>query len=96
MSIERVKQLQARMEEKNEFKAGDVVQWKEGLKNRKWPEYGEKVLVSEVKQNPLFETMDESGSPSFGEPLDLVLARLDSDGELFHYHVDSRRFELVA
>lgn len=95
MSMKRIKELQAKMNEKVEIKAGDIVQWKDGLKNRRWPEYGEQVLVVEVKETPLYRTHNDSGLPSFGEPLDLVLARLDSDGDFLHYHVDSRRFELA-
>lgn len=96
MSIERIKQLQDRMNEKNHFKAGDLVRWKEGLRNRRFPDYGTPTLVAEVKPEPIFENLDDSGAPNFGEPLDLVLVNLDSDGDLVHYHFDSRRFELVA
>lgn len=96
MSMKRIKELQAKMNEKVEIKAGDVVQWKDGLKNRKWPEYGEHVLVAEVKATPLYESPSDSGCPSFGEPVDLVLAKLDSNGDiLHHHHLDSRRFELA-
>jgi len=93
MSIERLKQLQASMAVKHTFKPGDEVVWKEGLKNRRIPAYGERALVAEVRSTPLYQEDADSGTPDFGEPLDLVLAHLDRDGDLVHHHADSRRFE---
>ena len=37
-----------KLNEKNEFKVGDLVEWKEGMKNRNLPEYGEAVIITAV------------------------------------------------
>lgn len=93
MSIERLKELQQSMAVKHTFKPGDEVVWKAGLRNRRIPEYGERALVAELRDTPLYEQGADCGTSFFGEPLDFVLAHLDSDGDLIHHHVDSRRFE---
>ena len=40
-NIQMIKELADKMRDKHQFKAGDVVRWKDGLKNRRFPEYGE-------------------------------------------------------
>jgi len=38
---------------------------------------------------------NDSGSPYFREPLDIVLGFLNGDGDFITYHFDSRRFAPV-
>ena len=78
-----------------QFRPGDLVQWQPGLKDVKWPQYGEPVVVVECLDPPLMDTDRESGSPYFRSPLTLVLGLQRKDG--FHcWHFDGRRFERVA
>lgn len=85
-----------RYNEKHEFKSGDLVMWKPGLKNRKHPEEGAPVVVVEVLPAPVVidgsEVMD-SGTPLYREPLDIKLGSIDPRGDEFMvYHYDSHRF----
>jgi hypothetical protein len=79
--------------EAHEFKPGEFVTWKEGLKNRKRPEYGEPVVVVEVLDQFLTSDKFDSASSYFNEPLDIVLGMLNADDELITYHFDRRRFQ---
>lgn len=75
------------------FKAGDIVKWKEGLKNRRRPKINEPAIVIEYRPvADVFTDEKDAGTPYFREPLNLVLGLID-DGELYIYHFDGRRFE---
>jgi len=78
-----------------EIAVGDLVTWKRGLKNKKYPQEGQYAKVIELLSKPLVNDKEDSGSPYFGEKLDLVLAIIDEDGELLLYHYDKRRFQVV-
>lgn len=75
------------------FRAGQIVRWKPGLKNRRLPDDGQPAIVVEVLDTPILAREEESGSAYFREPLDIVLGILDSDGDFVMFHYDSRRFE---
>jgi hypothetical protein len=78
-----------------DFRPGQLVCWKPELKNRKFPSYGECGVVVSVLHEPMIDTGNDSGSPYFREPLDIVLGFVDGDGDFITYHVDSRRFAPV-
>lgn len=75
---------------------GDRVVWKDRLKNKTFPSYGQVCIVTRSLEKPVFDREKGAGSCYFNEPLDIALARIDSDGELVEYHFDSRRFRLAA
>jgi len=81
-----------------EIEEGDLVTWKKGLKNKKYPQEGQSAKVLKVRKGnseySLFNYREDSGSSYFGEPLDLVLALLDEEGDLLVYHYDKRRFRI--
>jgi hypothetical protein len=81
---------------RHEFRPGQLVCWKPELKNRKYPAYGECGVVVEVLPEPIMDGGNDSGSPFFREPLDIVLGFLDGDGDFITYHFDSRRFAPVV
>ncbi|WP_342750608.1 hypothetical protein OH491_16710 [Termitidicoccus mucosus] len=93
--IQRLKELNQSFWTKSEFKRGDIVSWKDGLKNRNSPEYDEPVIVVDVLAEPVFDLKDDSGSGYFREPLDLILALPRGDVEFTLFYYDSRRFKLV-
>lgn len=70
-----------------------LVTWKPGLQNKKRPVYNEPVIVIEKKQTVEYDMSDNSGSPYFKEPLDLVAGLLDEEGDFVMLHFDSRRFQ---
>ena len=84
-----------KLNEKNPgFKPGDIVDWKFGMKNKK--STGPFVVV-EVLEVPITDhNENDSGSPYFREPLDLVLGRFIGEGEFITFYYDSRRMELVG
>jgi hypothetical protein len=87
----------AALQIENHFEVGDVVRWKDGLKNKNIPAYGVPGVVVEVLAEPISNPEGSAGSTYFREPLDLVLGLyVESDGgedTISMYHFDSRRFE---
>jgi len=76
------------------LRSGMLATWKPGLKNRRFPRYGEPVVVVALLDTPIINPGDESGSPYFREPLDLLLGLVRGDDrEFLVYHADSRRFQ---
>ena len=74
------------------FAVGDAIEWKEGMKNVKLPNYGEPVVVVENLATPsMFKA--EHGTQYFAAREDIVVATM-KDGELCLYSMDSRRFKL--
>lgn len=80
----------------NGFQPGQIVRWKSGLKNRLLPDTGERAIVMEVLDPPVFDrTTDLHGSNLFREPLTLALGMHGTEGEFLVFHVDGRRFEVA-
>ena len=76
------------------FKAGQIVRWKRGLKNRKQPEYDQPAIVRMVLNPPIIDLFDgNTGSMYYREPLSLLIGTIDEYGDFFELHVDGRRFE---
>jgi len=80
--------------QKNSFKIGDIVQWKEGLKNKKRPQFGEPCIVIEVLDKAISDIQAPIASPYFAEKLDIKLGLLGDNEEFFTFHYDQNRFEL--
>lgn len=76
------------------FKIGDVVQWKEGLKNKKRPQYGEPCIVVEILDKPISDDEAPIASPYYAEKLDIKLGLLADNGEFFIFHFDKNRFDI--
>lgn len=93
-SIGRLKNCATRMRHVHLFKKGQLVQWKEGLKNRKTPAYGEPIIVVDVLKEPVYDCDSKnSASPFFYEPLTLIAGELAPNGDFVCFHYDGRRFE---
>lgn len=92
--ISRLNNFLDRLQTQYVFKPGDLVQWKEGLRNKSRPRYGEPVIVVDLLPKALRDKAENgSGSPYFQEPLQLVAADIDDDGDFVWWHYDARRFE---
>lgn len=76
------------------FTPGDLVTWKDGLRNKKKPAGGEPCIVFQHLETPVIDTENGSGSVYFREPLDLVVGFFDDDDDLVLVHCDSHRFEI--
>lgn len=77
----KLKQLTELYLSPNEFKPGDLVEWKPGLKNGRFPEYGEAVVVVEV--SPVRTSREDAGSQYYNAPADLRCGHIDSDEDRF-------------
>jgi len=78
------------------FKPGDLVMWKEGLRNKLSPLRGEPAIVLEVLESPLYDVNAPADSSAFLEPLDISLGVIKYEGDtgsLIVFHFDSRRFQ---
>lgn len=75
------------------LRPGMMAMWKPGMKNRRFPHYGDPAIVVEVLDPPILDHEDEAGSTYYRESLDLLLGILHKDGDFLVYHFDSRRFQ---
>ncbi|MCX7179409.1 MAG: hypothetical protein NTX56_11775 [Proteobacteria bacterium] len=80
----------------HQFKAGMVVMWKAGLKNRRWPAYGKPAIIVKALDITVFDG-DEANTPYFREPLDIVIGFFIDSGEhrgdFVTFHVNSECFQ---
>lgn len=77
-----------------DFRVGDLVMWKDGLKNKVRPALNEPAIVMAVLEEPLKDqNKQDSGTSYFNEPLDLALGLIDDDGDFIIFYYDQRRFE---
>ena len=79
--------------QKDSFHVGQILKWKEKLKNRKFPLENQPAIVVSILDEPVISKDDESGSPYFLETLDIILGIIVNDGTFLTFHYDSRRFE---
>jgi hypothetical protein len=93
-TLGKLKACEARLRKMNRFTKGQLVQWKEGLKNKPTPAYGQPVIVVDVLKKPVFDFGQNSdGSQFINEPLTLVAGIIAENGDFLCYHFDRRRFE---
>ena len=87
----------AKFQEHHAFQPGDLVTWKPGLKNRRFPAYGQPAVVMQVLDPPLYDSENDSGDTYFREPLDLILGLFLPEGphrgDFLTWHFDGRRFQ---
>ena len=89
----KLKELSERLDQLHSFTKGQFVKWKPGLKNRRFPDYGEPAIVTAILPSPTFDPGEvTAGSPYFQEPLTFVLGTYRDD-EFLEFRLDSRRFE---
>ncbi|MCT7958971.1 hypothetical protein [Laspinema palackyanum] len=79
--------------EKQSFKVGQIVRWKNNMKNRKLPYKNQPAIVVAVLNEPIINNLEDSGSPYFRENLDIVLGILVNNNTFLTFYYDSRRFE---
>lgn len=89
----KLKELADRLDQLHAFGKGEFVKWKLGLKNRKFPEYGEPTIVTAVLPSPIFDPSEgAAASPYFQEPLSIIIGTCRED-DFLEFRVDGRRFE---
>jgi hypothetical protein len=89
----KLKELADRLDQFHALGMGQFVKWKPGLKNRKFPDYGEPAIVCAVLPSPVFDPSESAASsPYFQEPLTLIIGTY-LDDDFLEFRVDGRRFE---
>jgi len=96
--IRNLKDLHKKIADSQDFKIGDIVLWKQGLRNKKRPYQHEPAIVLEMLEPPIFDERQDSGSTYFREPLNMVIGIADynekeHETSLLSFHVDKRRFQ---
>lgn len=85
------------LQRRQDFKPGDLVTWKPGLRNKRIPRHGRPAVVIEVLPDPVFDHERDAGDPYFRDPLDIVLGVFIEQGrhrgDFITWHFDSRRFQ---
>ena len=91
--IDKLQKAKFEYEKDYNFKVGDIVKWKVGLKNKRVPNYDEPAIVVELLNEPIFDIEEQAGSPYFKEPLNIRIGLLDEENEFMIFHYDKNRFE---
>jgi hypothetical protein len=89
--IDTLMELYKNFVQKEKFQPGDLITWKKGLKNRKYPTQNNVAVVIEQLEIANIDGDSSSGSPTFREPLDLVAGVISEDGSFLTFYYDSRR-----
>ncbi len=76
----------------SKFEPGELISWKPGLRNKKFPQNSTPAIVINHLHEPIIDNKENAGSPYFREPLDLLAGCIDEGGDFVIYHFDSRRF----
>ena len=76
------------------LRPGDVVVWKDDMKNLKWPHYEDPIVVVEVFDEPR-RFVGDSGSPHWTDRYDFSAGWFNERGEFVVYAFDSRRFKRI-
>lgn len=85
-------ELRRTYEDKIELRPGDLIQWKNKLKNRKLPKYGDPAIVMEVLESPVLNTHGNVGDSNFNEACDIKIGMYIEDTFVMFY-VDGHRFQ---
>jgi len=81
---------------KDDLRVGDLVSWKPGLTNRRYPRPGTAGVVTRVYPVPLKDaSKKEAGSPYFNEDLTVAVGVLDNDGDFVEFSYDGQRLQRV-
>ena len=78
---------------KESLEVGQIVKWKENLKNRKLPHKNQPAIVIAILYQPVISTDKDAGTPYFLETLDIILGVIVENGTFLTFYYDSRRFE---
>ena len=87
-----LKELRDSYEKKYDFNVGDIIKWKNKLKNRKLPEYDEPIIILEILDEPIFNVKEQIGSTYFNEKIDIKVGVI-KDNSLLTFCFESARFE---
>lgn len=81
------------MQPEHQFKPGDLVQWRGGLKNCKRPAYGQPAVVLGLLPGAMADESSCSGRGYYGESADLRVGFTDAEGDFMSFGASSQRME---
>lgn len=88
---EKLRKRKSLLEQKYNFNVGDIVVWKDGLKNKRVPEYGQPGIIL-AKHTPPLKDDDEA---IYYEELDITIGFISDEDEFLAYNYDSNRFMVI-
>lgn len=91
-----LKECYAALDDEESFKKGDIVVWKDRMKNRRFPSYGEPSIVLETFNPPLTDPEASAGSQYYLERLSLRLGFFSEEGDFVSFLYDGRRFRILS
>ena len=87
----RLQAAYAQLSAPNDFTVGDLVIFRPGMKNLKFPAEGQPVVVTGFDPGAV-EMEEDSGTNKFKQPCDLRIGLFVTSGDFSEYWVDARRF----
>jgi len=95
-NIEDLRKKHALYIRKDDLQVGDIVYWKPGLTNRRYPRPGTAGIVTRIFPVPIKdESKSEAGSPYFNESLNVCVGIIDNDGDFVEFTYDGQRLERI-
>jgi len=88
--IEKLEKRAASLKEVSSFNVGDIVCWKDGLKNKRLPDYRQPCIVLSILIPPITDDDDKS----YTEILTVELGFIAEADEFFSFKYDGNRFRL--
>jgi hypothetical protein len=81
---------------RDNLEVGDIVSWKPGLTNRRYPRPGTAGIITRIFPVPARdESKTETSSPYFGEELTACVGILDNDGDFVEFAYDMQRLQRI-
>lgn len=77
------------------LKPGDLVTWREGLKNKRFPDYGQPAIVLDVLDSPITDYDNDIASQYYGEQLNVRVGFFDDNDDFVAFLFDGRRFQIL-
>lgn len=81
--------------EKHTFKVGDIIQWKNGMKNVSYPKTDDPAIVLDVFDAPLDQPQVNSDNAHFLEKPDIAIGTFNDNGIFSVWTAFSGRFQPV-
>ena len=92
-SPEVLKELGQRYLAKSSMVPGDLVTWKKGLRDSRFPEYGKPVVVIEIVPGQRRPLEGDASGNHCGELIEMRIGVTDDDGDLTCFWVNANRFD---
>ena len=92
--IEKIKKHRELLEQQTKFEVGNIVVWKDGLRNRKYPDVNQPCIVLKLHENAVSD-----GEPDTGDAYDIqvgfsIIDEDDGEDIFLTFNVNSNRFRL--